>query len=48
LGNYNIAKIPKEFTPKDATIVLETKHENATTADLWIKDMQYIKELGLQ
>jgi Cys-tRNA(Pro) deacylase len=45
-GNYDIAKILKEFTLEDATIVLETKHENAITADPWIKDMQYIKELG--
>jgi endonuclease IV len=48
LGNYDIAKILKEFTSENSKIVLETKHENAITADLWIKDMQYIKELGLR
>jgi hypothetical protein len=47
-GNYDIAKILKEFTPEDATIVLETRHENAAAADLWIKDMQYIRDLGSQ
>jgi endonuclease IV len=47
-GNYDIAKIMKEFTPEDAMIVLETKRENATTADLWIKDMQYIRNLKVQ
>jgi endonuclease IV len=47
-GNYDIVKILKEFTPEDAMIVLETKHENAITADLWIKDMRYIRELGLK
>ncbi|MDR2794335.1 MAG: sugar phosphate isomerase/epimerase [Holosporaceae bacterium] len=46
-GNYDIAKILREFIPEDAMIVLETRHENATTADLWIKDMQCIKELEL-
>jgi hypothetical protein len=29
-------------------IVLETKHENATLAELWAKDRQYIKELELR
>jgi endonuclease IV len=47
-GNYDIAKILKDFTSEDATIVLETKHENATTADLWIKDMQHIRDLGVR
>jgi endonuclease IV len=46
LGNYNIAKILKEFTSENSMIVLETRHADATTVDSWIKDMQYIKELG--
>jgi endonuclease IV len=47
-GNYDIAKILKEFTSENSTVVLETKHANATTTDLWTKDMRYIKELGVQ
>jgi endonuclease IV len=48
LGNYDTAKILKEFTPEDSMIVLETRVSNPTTADLWVKDMQYIKNLGLR
>jgi endonuclease IV len=47
LGNYDIAKILKKFTSENSEIVLETRHANPTITDLWLKDMQYIKELGL-
>jgi endonuclease IV len=48
LGNHDIAKILKEFTSENSIIVLETRHENATTTDLWLKDMRYIKNLKLR
>jgi endonuclease IV len=48
LGDYDIAKILKEFTLENSMIVLETKHANAVTVESWIKDMQYIKNLGVQ
>jgi endonuclease IV len=48
LGNYNIAKILKEFTSENSKIVLETRCANPAITDLWLKDMQYIKQLGLR
>jgi endonuclease IV len=48
LGNYDIAKILREFTSENSRIVLETRHKNATTVDPWLKDIQYIRELELK
>jgi hypothetical protein len=42
-GNCDIAKILKEFVPENSVIALETGHENAATADLWIKDIECVK-----
>jgi endonuclease IV len=48
IGNYNIKRILKEFTHENSMITLETRGIGSAGIDPWIKDMEYVKSLGLR
>ncbi|MDR0677171.1 MAG: TIM barrel protein [Holosporaceae bacterium] len=46
-GNYDIAKIFREFITKNIPIALETKEEESDGVAAWIKDIEYIKKMKM-